>query len=191
LKAEKSLLDERIAEQETLISDYEKLKHLFSGDGKDLEYAVENVFREIGFEVVEQKEKNRDDFIIRFENRTAVVEVKGVTKSASEKQAAQLEKWAMTFKESNDGEVKGILIVNTFKLTELEKRIEEDFPAQMLRFSKARGHCLITGVKLLGLYVDLKAGLLTGSQVAEILFDTVGPVSYAPKTVVYSIPSVD
>ena len=71
-----------------------------------------------------------------------------MTKSAAEKHAAQLEKWvAGSFADTGTGH-KGILVVNTWRETPLDKRTEEDFPAQMIPYSVGREHVLLTGLDL-------------------------------------------
>ena len=76
--------------------------------------------------------------------------------SSAEKHAAQLEKWVSQYYEKNDIKPKGILVVNAYNDRPLEERTEPAFPNQMLKFSIAREHCLITGLQLLCLYLDCK-----------------------------------
>jgi len=38
----------------------------------------------------------------------------------------------------------------------MAERTEVSFPTQMLPYSEAREHCLMTGLQLLGLYLDCK-----------------------------------
>jgi hypothetical protein len=151
----------------------EQLKHLFAGTGDSLEKQVEAVFTELGF-VIKQVQGNRDDLIVEFEGRPAVVEIKGVTKSAKESNAAQLEKWVSEYKIQNEVTPKGILIVNTFKDKPLQDRTEPAFPHQMLDFSIKREHCLITGLQLFGLYLDYVNNPERKKELVEQLFNTVG-----------------
>lgn len=83
-----------------------------------------------------------------------VAEIKGVSKSAAEKHAAQLEKWVSQFIEDNGSIPKALLIVNGFCDTPLADRTEEVFPNQMLKYSESRGHILITTTQLLCLYIE-------------------------------------
>jgi hypothetical protein len=148
-------------------------KLLFTGTGKALEAVVAGVLRELGFEVQEPP-PNRDDLIIKYADKVAVVEVKGKTKSAAEKDAAQLEKWVSAYYEKLGVIPKGVLIVNAFNETPLHGRTEPAFPEQMLGYSKGRNHCLITGIQLLGLYLECKNNPERRQSLIDSLFSTAG-----------------
>lgn len=128
----------------------EEKKQLFTGTGRQLELEVRKVLELLGGNV-EEPEPGRDDWIVKFPEGVAVVEVKGVTKSAAEKHAAQLEKWVANYLEAEGVLPKGILVVNTWRQKALDERTEASFPEQMLAYSKARNHCLITGLQFLGI----------------------------------------
>jgi hypothetical protein len=148
-------------------------KLLFTGTGKALEVVVAGVLRELGFEVQEPP-PGRDDLIIKYADKVAVVEVKGKTKSAAEKDGAQLEKWVSAYYEKHGVIPKGILIVNAFNETPLHQRTELAFPDQMLGYSKGRNHCLITGIQLLGLYLACKNDPESRQRLIDSLFSTAG-----------------
>jgi len=58
--------------------------------------------------------------------------------------------------ENNEVKAKGILVVNAFKDTPLKDRKEAPFPDQMLPYAQTREHCLMTGLQLLGLYLNCR-----------------------------------
>ncbi len=128
---------------------------LFLGTGRALELQVKEVLQLLGGTVTEP-EPGRDDWKVEFPERRAVVEVKGVKKSAAEKYAAQLEKWVATEMEQLGIAPKGILVVNTWREIELDLRTEKDFPDQMLPYSEGRDHCLVTGLQLFAIRVDIE-----------------------------------
>lgn len=128
----------------------EEKKQLFTGTGRQLELEVRKVLELLGG-IVEEPEPGRDDWIVKFPEGVAVVEVKGVSKSAAEKHAAQLEKWVANYLEAEGVLPKGILVVNTWRQKPLDERTEDSFPKQMLSYSKARNHCLVTGLQFLGI----------------------------------------
>jgi hypothetical protein len=108
LKSEIADIRRQIEEQKLLLTIkqdalqmYDGKKVLFTGSGNELEREVEAIFRELGFEIIEA-DRNRDDLIVKYQNRIAVVEIKGVNSSAAEKHAAQLEKWVAGYLELND-----------------------------------------------------------------------------------------
>lgn len=133
----------------------EEFKLLFTGTGRALETQVRRVFLEMGLDVSEGA-PGRDDLIIRYKDKVVVIEIKGVSKSAAEKHAAQLEKWVSEYYTKHNIKPKGILIVNSFKDLPLLDRNEVAFPDQMTKYSINREHCLITGIQLLGLYLESK-----------------------------------
>ena len=139
-----NLLNKKIQELKILESNVQDIKQdinyinknkiLICGKDKFLEDQVSKVLEEIGFTIIDWPE-GRDDIIVSYNALSAVIEVKGVKKSAAEKHAAQLEKWVSNYYETNEKPAKGILIVNAFCDTPLEDRTEEAFPKQMLPYS--------------------------------------------------------
>jgi len=166
-------LTEIISKEKEKLNKLKEYKLLFSGTGKSLELVVKRVFEEIGFTVKEGK-PGRDDLILDYNGKIAVVEIKGLTKSASEKNAAQLEKWVMEYLTENSIHPKGFLIINSYKNLPLNDRDQEDFPHQMLQFSEHREHCLITTIQLLGLFLKVKEEPTQRDTLIEELFNTVG-----------------
>ncbi len=163
----------KVSQQKQVIAELEAYKILFTGTGKALEAQVRRVFEELGFTVQEER-PGRDDLILEYEDLVAVVEVKGVSKSAAEKHAAQLEKWVSEYYSSHGTNPKGILVVDTFNDTPLIERTKKSFPDQMLPYSQNRGHCLITGLQLLGMYLDCKDKPEKRAEMIKKIFDTVG-----------------
>lgn len=170
-------IEQEIESNNIKLSNYHFLKSLFASSGDTLENAVKFVFKEFGFELEEPK-KNRDDLIIKTGSKIAVIEIKGLTKSAAEKNAAQLQKWVSSYHVENDINPKGILIVNTYKNLKLENRTEIDFPNQMLAYSNQMKLCLITGLQLLCMYLDFSSKKLSKKKIIELLFNTIGELKY-------------
>jgi len=177
---EKNQLLQKKAEIETLINGaddklvgMDKLKLLFTATGDLLEKSIASVFKMLGVTILEVDD-NRDDIIFEHNGRIAVVEIKGVTKSAAESHAAQLEKWVSEYHLTKNISAKGILIVNAYKDLELSKRTELSFPDQMKKYSEKRDHCLLTATQLLGLYFDCLARPNDKDAIIDKLFDTIG-----------------
>lgn len=154
-------------------------KHLLSGTGTLLEKAVMAALRGIGFSV-ESGPEGRTDCIARAGRRTAVIEIKGKTKSASERDAAQLQKWVADYHASNGRSPKGVLIVNPWRTRLLDKR-EEAFPDQMLGYSAdQQGHCLLTSTQLLYLWLEADAYPSRKPKIISSILRTVGRYSERP-----------
>jgi hypothetical protein len=163
----------QISQSKEKLSKIEKYKLLLSGSGRALEMQVATVLKEIGFSV-EPGAEGRDDLILKYGEKIAVVEIKGVSKSASEKHAAQLEKWVAEYVTSHDVNPKGILIVNAYCNTPLHARNEPAFPEQMVSYATNREHCLITTTQLLSFYLSVISKPEGREQLINDLFDTKG-----------------
>lgn len=161
-RAKQNSLENRIAELQSeleaqiqRVDKIQRYKLLITSSGTTLEEIAKNVMREIGFEIFDS-ERGRSDIIAKYGEVGIVAEVKGVSKSAAEKHAAQLEKWVSQYIEKNEQMPKAMLIVNGFCDTPIIERNEEVFPDQMLKYCVARGHILITTTQLLCLYLEIK-----------------------------------
>lgn len=167
-----------LQEQGNVISELEQLKILLYGSGRNLEIVVEKIFTEIGYEVIHNEFKYRDDLIIKLGEEVAVIEIKGVKSSAAESHAAQLAKWTNNYHLSNGVEPKGILIVNAFKDNSLENRKEKNFPDQMIPYCTKMEFCLLASSDLLRMYLDFKSNRLSLGEFHNMLFETIGEVKY-------------
>jgi hypothetical protein len=153
--------------------DAEARDQLFLGTGRALELQVRDVFELLGGTVTDP-EPGRDDWRVSFPEGDAVLEVKGVKKSAAEKHAAQLEKWVAGAYEETGTMPKGILVVNTWRENPLSERVKEDFPAQMIPYSKGRGHCLVTGLQLFLIQADVESNRARAKYWRKALLKTKG-----------------
>jgi hypothetical protein len=151
----------------------DKLKVLFASKGDVLVDVVIGVFQELGAKA-NPGEPGRDDVIVEFEGKHAVIEVKGKKSSAAESDAAQLEKWVVGFKEEKGADPKGILLIDAHCETPLAERTDPAFPHQMLKYSTQREHCLITTTQLLGLLLEARANPEKRVDLVNSLFSTVG-----------------
>jgi hypothetical protein len=172
-EVERDALLRRIDDQKQQLAILGQRKILFTGSGAALETQAKAAFRRLGFEILDAP-TGRDDFIARRKGKVAVVEVKGVTKSAAEKHAAQLEKWVAGYYDTHGEQPKGVLVANTFNEKRLGERTGADFPDQMLPYSKARGHVLVTGLQLLGAWLELDLRPDLSDEIAASLLSTVG-----------------
>ena len=166
-------LQQKLEKQEKAVRDIQKYKRLFTASGDILEEIVIQVLSELGFMICET-EKGRSDVIAKYKDIDIVAEIKGITKSAAEKHAAQLEKWVSTFLENNDRKPKPILIVNAYCDLPLMDRNEEIFPNQMIGYSTSRNHLLLSTTQLLCLYIEIKKNPDCKEERIKELLKTVG-----------------
>lgn len=151
---------------------------LFLGTGRALELEVRAVLELLGGDVTEP-DPGRDDWKVKFDSRNAVVEVKGVNKSAAERHAAQLEKWVAGELEVTGTAPKGILVVNTWRETDLSARTEKDFPDQMLPYCVSRDHCLMTGLQLFVIRSEIEADASRAEYWRDKILKTAGVIDGA------------
>lgn len=148
-------LQDELSKQKRRIEEIQKYKLLLTASGGVLEEITKRVLSELGFSIMDA-EKGRSDIVAKYGDTGIVAEIKGVSKSAAEKHAAQLEKWVSQYIEENDSVPKGLLIVNGFCDVPIAERTEDVFPHQMLKYCEARGHALLTTTQLLCLFIDVK-----------------------------------
>lgn len=163
----------RLAKLQARAEEVQQLDQLFLGTGRQLELRVRDVFKLLGCEVSEPA-PGRADWHVDLGNASAVVEIKGLAKSAAEKNAAQLEKWVAAAFEATGTSPKGILVVNTWRHTPLAERSSPDFPEQMIPYSTARDHCLVTGLQLFVIAFDVMRDPSRKSYWRTMLLETSG-----------------
>jgi hypothetical protein len=173
--AELWMLNKKMREIEAKISNIENVrakdndwKKLITATGHALEEKVEQAFELLGFEILEKADR-RSDLRMKYGDNYSVVEIKGVKKSASEANAAQLEKWVSEARLEYEVAHKGILVVNTWRDKDISDRNENDFPAQMIPYCIARDHCLISGLQLLAIVRAKINDVAPGDIVEQIL----------------------
>lgn len=166
-------INHKIELQSELLEKFNELKRLLVSTGTELELLVASILKDLGYEV-EMPHNNRDDIIIKYKGLVAVLEIKGVKGSGAEKHAAQLMKWVNTFHAKNEIEPKGILIVNGFKDTPIEERLEKVFPDQMLPYCKRMEICLLTTQQLLEIIMLFRLGKINLEKIHKELFATIG-----------------
>lgn len=154
-EVEMQKLKEKIEAEQKAIDNITNYKRLLTETGEPLENIVKQVLSELGFELCMAEEK-RSDVIAKYNNIDIVAEIKGVGKSAAEKHAAQLEKWASQFLIDHGHQPRALLIVNGYNTLPLDQRTEEVFPDQMLKYSTSREQTLITTTQLLCLFVEIQ-----------------------------------
>ena len=173
LKNEKAELQKRIEKQEERLGILKKYKGLFTSTGKQLETVTKEIFEKMDFQIF-PAEANRTDVIAKYNDVDVVMEIKGLTKSATETHATQLVKWAMTFKEKENRTPKSILVVNAFREIPLAQRTEATFPDQMLEFSISQKQCLISTIQLLCLFIEITDNPDCKDERIKELLNTVG-----------------
>ena len=177
IESEKSKLIElqkSIENKEKLLKETQQEKIIFTGSGTVLEKMVVNELEQIGFTILKYDENSKDeDIAISYKNKIAVVEVKGVDGSATEKHTSQTVKWKLIYHIDNDILPKGFLIVNSFKNRELDER-QETFPTQMLKYATQQEICLLNTIQLFNIKCYLNQNPDKKEDILNELYTTNG-----------------
>lgn len=149
-------LQQSIENKDKILKEKQQNKIIFTGSGTVLEKKVVDELEQIGFQILKYDENSKDeDIVISYNNKIAVVEVKGVDGSATEKHTSQTVKWKSMYHIEHDILPKGILIVNAFRNRELNQR-QETFPTQMVKYATQQEICLLTTIQLFNINCYLK-----------------------------------
>jgi hypothetical protein len=184
ISSEKKVLQEQLEEILLKIdnlkakqADQDRWKRLIFAQGAALEAEVTRALSELGFTVLPTV-PGRADVRAEVDGRKIIAEVKGLSKSAAEKNAAQLEKWVSEEKiadESDDS--KPVLIVNAWRERDISDRSQPAFPDQMLAYCRSRGHCLLSTSQLLAMARTALTDSTKRQAIREEIFSTVGPIT--------------
>ncbi|MFE0729624.1 hypothetical protein ACFW2X_15500 [Streptomyces antibioticus] len=175
LQGELKQLLEKIDKIKSAQAEEEKWKRLLYSQGSALESEVERALEILGFEILPPV-PGRADIRVKSGECRAVVEVKGISKSAAEKHAAQLEKWVSEEVIAEEPTPRAILIVNAWRGVKPTERTQPAFPDQMLSYSKSKDHCLVTSTQLLLMARTAMAHPAKAEAIRNELLTTVGVV---------------
>lgn len=182
-------LKEELNELQGSLSPINRRKVLLYGSGDNLHKSVEDCFSELGFSIIEST-TSRTDLLMVFDARYVVCEIKGVERSAAEKNAAQLEKWVSECIEVYNQVPKAILVINGYRKDPICERKSDVFTNQMIPYSVNRGHCLITTCQLLNLYYDVISNPDKKNELINELLQTKGPYKKYLENPYFSIQSI-
>ena len=167
-------LQDDIEKKEVQLKKIQEEKVIFTGSGTILEKLIVEELKEIGFQILKYDENGKEqDIAIEYNSKIAVVEVKGVDGSATEKHTSQTVKWKSIYHIEHNVLPKGFLIVNAFKDRELEKR-QDYFPNQMLKYATQQEICLLTTLQLFNIKCYLKSNPDKKDEIINELYNTVG-----------------
>ena len=167
-------LQELVRQRTRALDDLCLHKLLVTGHGSALEGAVDRVLTELGMKV-EPGPKGRVDRIATYGDRKFAVEVQGVKRGPKEDHARALTIWVQDEARQDGKEPKGLLVVNPYRDTPLAERGGNNpWPGDTIKICKRQGHCAMTGLQLLGLYLDAMADDTKREQLIDRIFCTEG-----------------
>jgi hypothetical protein len=149
-------------------------KLLITGHDNALEGAVDRVLTDLGMEV-KVGPKGRVDRTAVHGDRKLAIEVQGVKRGAKEDHARSLIIWVQEVALEDDGkEPKGLLVVNPYRDTPLAERGSMPWTDTIVKICERQGFCAMTGLQLLGLYLDANSDDAKRDELIQQIFDTEG-----------------
>ncbi|KZB71287.1 MULTISPECIES: hypothetical protein [Thalassospira] len=198
----------QIDENRLIISKEAEWKHLFSSHDEALEKAAAKAFEELGF-LVGFGPKTHCDIVCVKEKTILAVEVKGLKRSAKPANVNQCKRWisdivgALDYapddkdsvleeyvdclkklgvknpSSSEEWDVKGVVVINTFRNNSLEDRndpSEPSFNKQVRERMKRENICGMTGIQLLNLVIRITENPSEKESVCETIIKTAGQI---------------
>lgn len=151
----------------------QQMKLLISSSGDTLEERVRLALIDLGISA-EPGPTSLDDLVLSFDGQAGIAEVKGVGGSAALSHASQLERWLSERQLAGEENVKGFLIVNAFRNQPLSARTDPIFPSNVVSYSTARGHCLLSTAQLYSMVLEAREQPERREQIARLLWTTTG-----------------
>lgn len=150
-------------------------KLLATGHDSALEGAVDRVLTDMGLKV-EPGPKGRVDRTATYGDRKFAIEVQGVKRGAKEDHVRALIIWVQEVAiQNNNEEPKGLLVVNPYRDRPLAERDENDlWPGETIKICERQNYCAMTGLQLLGLYLDAMADNAIRVSLIDRMFNTKG-----------------
>lgn len=184
LEKQREKIEAQLEAQIVKLQAAEEFKQLISGTGSGFAAAVSKALEELGFRLTDGPQ-SRADLIGSCNDRYVAIEAKGIEGPVKERQYRQVERWiaelsdavhsdledikgdadiaryaecvsAVALSDYDGGDVKGLLIVATFRRTPLDERSEPDFPDMVVRLLERSDICAMTGLQLFGLVMEAR-----------------------------------
>ena len=166
-------LQSQLKEQESSIEDTTKWKRLLYETGTPFERIADDAFELLGFKLLPTV-PGRGDHRLGHSEQVAVAEVKGKEGGAQLRGARALRDWKEDEEgEENYGTVKGIFMINGFRLLPLDER-GEVFTGNVIELANKEGFCCITGVQMYEIVQQVLADPSKKSHFRTELIETVG-----------------
>lgn len=172
----KNKMDNVLKEFKTInekLEGYEFRKKILYASGRELSYSIYLIFKDMGFDPDFKEDKGRQDIEIKYNSFFAIIEAKGLTGFANNKDLRQLLEYHVDVIETNP-ESKAIFIVNHFRDKNPSERDESPYSKAALELAIKNNFCLITTIDLFKLYYLFLKNELTKTQIIDLLQKTNG-----------------
>jgi hypothetical protein len=175
------VLNVEIAKQEEKMKSIEEFKKLIYASGRELEEIFAASLRKCGG-IVTPAKYSEEEFILKYQNDSYLIECKGVGKSVTLTHIRQLFDYMTKFEEEEGRSGKGILLGNAWKDSPIDKRGHENmvvFPDNVVARSVQLEIALVNSVDYFYAFRRFLAGTLKGSSILDRLTSAVGVVDFS------------
>ena len=125
--------------------------------------------------------KYEEEYTIEFNNKIGIIECKGNKKSIKRDDFRQLLDYHKEYQIDFEGEHKGILVGNAWRLMPIEERNKNSspiFPDNVIQIAKKNGFALLSTIDLFDGTCKFLEKKLKGKDIVERIFNAKGVVSF-------------
>ena len=174
---------EKISEQKSQLerkaSDLKDYKKLLYETGSALEKIVRKVFNEFGYEP--KPPLYGEEYVIEFNSKIGVIEVKGNKKSIKRDDFRQILDYLKEYELKDLGKYKGILIGNAWRLKPVDERdtkVTPIFPDNVMDIASKHGIALLSTIDLFDIFCKFLEEKISGKDIMKNIFDAKGVVNF-------------
>lgn len=159
------------------------LKLLYAS-GHDLEEIVQFCFEELGAEVIPAK-YGQEEYVLRYEGKEYLVEVKGVSKSISLTHLRQLNDYILKYEEDTGQACRGILFGNAWRTIPPQERNTTDkpeFPDNVVKRAEEYNVALISSTRFFKVYCQFMNDTSKASLIMKEILNHNGVIGFESLT---------
>ena len=157
------------------------LKLLYAS-GHDLEEIVQFCFEELGAEVIPAK-YGQEEYVLRYEGKEYLVEVKGVSKSISLTHLRQLNDYILKYEEDTGQACRGILFGNAWRINPPNERNTTDkpeFPDNVVRRAEEYNVALVSSTRFFEVYCQFMNDKSKAPLIMKEILNHNGVIGFEP-----------
>lgn len=172
-------LSEANRKLEKKASDLKKYQKLLYETGSALEEIVRDSFILLNHKP--ESPKFKEEYIIKSGNKIGIIECKGKEKSISRKDFRQLLDYHKEYQIDFDGDFKGILIGNAWRLKPVKDRNKNEFPTfpdDVKRIAEKNDFALLSTVELFNIICRFIEKKIESKEIIKKIFEAKGVVKF-------------
>jgi len=148
---------QKVHDLERQVSNIRSFRRLLYATGSELEAIVKRALEKLGGTVLPSK-YSQEEYVLEFEGKEFLIEVKGVAKSIALSHIRQLNDYLLKYQEDTGKECKGILFGNAWRNIPPDMRGLEDtqvFPDNVIKRAEQWGISLVSSTAFFGAFLQV------------------------------------